>query len=142
MIERLKNIITELNISQKDFAETIGITTSGLSDILNGRTKGVTITLAYAIQAIYNIDAHWLLSGKGGMHLLKTPLTGLSRDEKIATLEAKRRARFEEEKNIPLREAVEAMKKKPESIELVKLVLKIPAGKYQQLKTILKTFLG
>ncbi len=39
--ERLKILISYMNLSQKDFAISIGLTPSSLNDILNGRTKNI-----------------------------------------------------------------------------------------------------
>ena len=56
-----------MNLSQKDFAISIGLTPSSLNDILNGRTKNISKTLLIAIRYVYNINPTWLLTGEGEM---------------------------------------------------------------------------
>ncbi|MBE7413621.1 MAG: helix-turn-helix transcriptional regulator [Leptospiraceae bacterium] len=141
MKDRVKKIIEVSGLTQTEFSERYGIAQSTLSEIVGGRIKKLPVDVMSKLRSELNIDLNWLLTGSGDMYLPVTPLTGKTTAEKHAIIEADRKARFAEEKNIPLREAVEAMKKKPESIELVKLVLKIPTGKYQQLKAILKSFI-
>jgi len=65
--ERLKILINYMNLSQKDFAISIGLTPSSLNDILNGRTKNISKTLLIAIRYVYNINPAWLLTGEGEM---------------------------------------------------------------------------
>jgi len=65
--ERLKILINYMNLSQKDFAVSIGLTPSSLNDILNGRTKNISRTLLIAIRYVYNVNPTWLLKGEGEM---------------------------------------------------------------------------
>jgi len=67
--ERLKILINYMNLSQKDFAISIGLTPSSLNDILNGRTKNISKTLVIAIRYVYNINPSWLMTGEGEMFL-------------------------------------------------------------------------
>ncbi len=70
--ERLKILINYMNLSQKDFAISIGLTPSSLNDILNGRTKNISKTLLIAIRYVYNINPAWLLTGEGVMFITLT----------------------------------------------------------------------
>jgi len=52
----LKGLINQLNMTQADFAESIGITPGGLSDILRGKTKKPSGTLIKLIELKYGVD--------------------------------------------------------------------------------------
>ena len=67
--ERLKILIKSMNLSQKDFAVSVGLTPSSLNDILSGRTKTLSKTLLIAIKYVYNINPAWLLTGEGEMFI-------------------------------------------------------------------------
>lgn len=67
--DRLKNIIEKLDLSQKAFAKSVGLTPSSLNDILNGRTKSISNTLQIAIQYVHGVNPDWLLTGEGEMFL-------------------------------------------------------------------------
>ena len=58
-----------MNLSQKDFAVSVGLTPSCLNDILSGRTKTLSKTLLIAIKYVYNINPAWLLTGEGEMFI-------------------------------------------------------------------------
>lgn len=61
---RLQQIIEESNLTVKDFASKIGITPSGLSDILNGRTKRISVKVLVAIAKEFGINPDWIRTGK------------------------------------------------------------------------------
>lgn len=44
--ERIKIILEENNIKQKDFAKTLGVTESYISAIINKRNKKISLSLA------------------------------------------------------------------------------------------------
>jgi transcriptional regulator with XRE-family HTH domain len=54
-----------LNISQTDFAESLGISFGYLNMLINGRRKVISLTLALLIEKIYGYSAFWLLEGEG-----------------------------------------------------------------------------
>lgn len=61
---RLKLIISDLNITQAELAENIGMTAGGLSDIIRGKTKQPSGCTLKAIEFKYGISVEWLLTGK------------------------------------------------------------------------------
>jgi len=71
MITRLKKIIDDAKLNQKEFAESIGLTPGGLNDILRGKTRQPAGSTVKAIEYKYRINGEWLLTGKG-----KRMLTG------------------------------------------------------------------
>lgn len=67
--ERLKKLIKEIGVKNSEFAESIGLSSGGLSDIISGRNKGISNPVVKAIQYKYNVNPTWLLTGEGGMFL-------------------------------------------------------------------------
>ncbi|MCL2154065.1 MAG: transcriptional repressor LexA [Leptospirales bacterium] len=70
--ERLHIILKTLNLTQIDFAESIGTTQPTLSRQLKDIHK-IDKQVALAIQAVHNISAEWILTGKGEMFLPTSP---------------------------------------------------------------------
>ena len=68
--ERLKAIRSYFDLNQGNFAKSIGLKQGSYSDIERGRT-GLSINLLENLVKNYNINANWLLTGKGKM--LNTP---------------------------------------------------------------------
>jgi len=64
---RFKQVRTTLHLTQVDLATHIGISTSSLSQIENGRINP-TIEIIQKVSQHYQIDLNWLLLGKGSMH--------------------------------------------------------------------------
>jgi transcriptional regulator with XRE-family HTH domain len=66
--KRVKEIRRRLNISQKDFASTIGISSSSLSEIESGKTKpGYEFFKNITLE--YNVNNQYLHTGKGDIFL-------------------------------------------------------------------------
>ena len=61
--ERIKHIRKRVNYSQADFAKTIGIKQSTLSDIERGKI-GVSTNLIQKISKYYYVSTDWILTGK------------------------------------------------------------------------------
>jgi transcriptional regulator with XRE-family HTH domain len=70
MKERLSKIMKEYSISPSRLADRMGIQRSGISHIMSGRNKPGFDFLTSLIDLFPDIDANWLLTGKGDM--LKT----------------------------------------------------------------------
>jgi len=68
MKERLAELIAELGILKKDFAESIGVSTGNLSDWLSGKTEPSAKPLS-RISEKYKVNLNWLVTGKGPMFL-------------------------------------------------------------------------
>ena len=67
MDEQLKKLINLMGISQKDFAESIGISPSAISEVIKGRVQSFNNETMLKIKETYNVNLHWLLTGKGEM---------------------------------------------------------------------------
>lgn len=68
MIDRINLILRAKNITAKQFAEEIGIQPSGMSHILGGRNNPSLDFVNKVIRRYPEIDANWLLLGKGEMY--------------------------------------------------------------------------
>jgi len=63
--DRLKIILKENNLKQKDLASVIGVTESYISAIINGRNNNISQHLANLIEEKYGYGAQWILTGEG-----------------------------------------------------------------------------
>jgi len=66
--DRLKQVLEIAKLNQQQFADSIGTTQATLSRQLKGIHK-IDKQAALAIQAVHNINAAWVLTGKGEMFL-------------------------------------------------------------------------
>ena len=66
MNERLKQIRKHLNLSQRIFAEKLGITDSGLSNLESGK-RNITEQMIISICREFNVNRIWLVEGVGDM---------------------------------------------------------------------------
>lgn len=63
-IEVYNRLITEKKVNgAKDFAKSIGVSTSMMTEISKGRSN-VGVTALQNIVLLYEVDSHWLLTGK------------------------------------------------------------------------------
>ena len=71
--ERIKRVIAEQGIKQRDLAKALGITESSVSTMCSGKSKpsGQTIN---DICRLYNVNKQWLETGTGDMY---NPLDGV-----------------------------------------------------------------
>ena len=69
MINRINLILRAKNITAKQFAEEIGIQPSGMSHIMSGRNNPSLEFVSKVIRRYPEIDANWLLLGKGEMYM-------------------------------------------------------------------------
>ena len=69
MNDRIKQIQLALNMSQKDFAEAIGIAPGALSNIYSGRTNATGNHVNGIHKAFPNINVNWLMFGEGDMYV-------------------------------------------------------------------------
>lgn len=66
MNERLKELRKYLDLSQKVFAEKLGITDSGLSNLESGK-RNLTEQMIISICREFNVNRVWLVEGVGDM---------------------------------------------------------------------------
>jgi transcriptional regulator with XRE-family HTH domain len=94
MRERLAELIKELGILKKDFADNIGVSTGNLADWLNGKTEPSAKALSRIFET-YRVNLNWLVAGNGPM--------------------------FQEPHRIADQQAVYGKKKKPEGDSMTQL---------------------
>ena len=103
MKDRLKYVRKELGLTQKGFAEKLGITQAALNEIEHGRS-GLTKSRLSQIAHVFNVNPEWLTTGQGGVFLEgKTPdeedaaafsrvlerlVKGLSKDDQRVVIES------------------------------------------------------
>lgn len=63
---RLKELRTHLGLSQKNFADRLGITDSGLSNLESGK-RNLTEQMTISICREFNVNRAWLAEGVGDM---------------------------------------------------------------------------
>jgi transcriptional regulator with XRE-family HTH domain len=80
MKDRIQKIIDEENMTPSRFADEVGLNRPAVSHILNGRNNPGLEALQRIINRFPNINATWLITGKGDMHeksdnntVIKTP---------------------------------------------------------------------
>jgi len=78
--ERVKQIRKHLDITQRDFAQSIKISGSFLSEIESGKTKA-SLEFIRNISTLYNINLPFLLHGTGDMFIDRENLVTLRLDE-------------------------------------------------------------
>jgi len=65
--DRLKILISETGLSQKEFAERINISSSAITQFIKGQSKGLNSDTLQSIISVYNVNPSWLLTGEGEM---------------------------------------------------------------------------
>ena len=78
MINRINLILKAKNITARQFAEEIGIQPSGMSHIMSGRNNPSLEFVNKVVRRYPEIDANWLLLGRGEMYM--TGSAGLTPD--------------------------------------------------------------
>lgn len=68
LAQRIKIIRKQLEMSQTEFANAIGITQTSLSQI-EGEKNGISYDVYKAIVGKFNVDPLWLMDGKGEMYI-------------------------------------------------------------------------
>jgi len=64
--QRLKIFRKSVNLNQKEFGESLGLTQGGYSDIERGK-NGVTNRIKIFLHQFHNLNIHWLETGEGDM---------------------------------------------------------------------------
>jgi transcriptional regulator with XRE-family HTH domain len=67
MKERIIQFLRDMNLTSTKFADEIGVQRSSISHILSGRNKPSFDFIEKMLVAYPEIDAQWLITGKGNM---------------------------------------------------------------------------
>ncbi len=73
MNTRLQKFLAAENITQSQFADTIGVARAGVSHVLAGRNKPGYDFMASTMQNFPNLNIEWLMFGKGKMYKEQKP---------------------------------------------------------------------
>ena len=66
-IKRLEALILEFRLTQKQFANSVGVAAGTLSQVLNGK-RNITLAIALKIKQKYSdVSIDWLMKGEGDM---------------------------------------------------------------------------
>lgn len=68
MNERLEKFLAAENLSQTQFAESIGVARAGVSHLLSGRNKPSYDFIEAVMQKYPGLNMEWLILGKGKMY--------------------------------------------------------------------------
>lgn len=63
--ERIKIILSERNLKQIDFAETLGVSANYVNQLVNGKKLNISNTLAKLIEETYGYSTQWIITGEG-----------------------------------------------------------------------------
>lgn len=87
--DRIRLVLDEKNIKQKELASAIRVSESYISNILKGKRRNISSALAMLIEQNFGYSAKWILSGEGERYITQTSIPGLSPTKKrlIAEIE-------------------------------------------------------
>jgi len=117
-MNRLKEAIKALNLTQVEFAKGMGTSQSTIASVTSGKNS-LSKILAFLIEKTYGISSDWLLYGTGEMYVAQS-------EEEIAV----------QEQNSLLRR----IEKNPEIREILGILLKLDKKDLAQILAIAKTF--
>ena len=81
MLERIKIWMNEINISQTNLAENIGVNKATISHIMSGRNKP-SIDFFIKLKEYYSdLDLNWIISGQKTSHSKSSTKLGKSVDK-------------------------------------------------------------
>ncbi len=69
MRDRLKLLISETGLSQKEFSARINISSSAITQFIKGQSKGLNSDTLQSIIKVFKVDPLWLLTGEGEMFI-------------------------------------------------------------------------
>ncbi len=71
-MRHLEDLIAALRMSNSEFANALGISPSAVSDMIHGRVRKISGSVAKLIEYKYHVNPDWLQSGEGEMFLHAT----------------------------------------------------------------------
>lgn len=81
MKDRIIKFLKEMNLTSTKFADEIGVQRSSISHILSGRNKPSFDFIEKMLIAYPDIDAQWLITGKGTMNSDQPSLFNQQKDD-------------------------------------------------------------
>jgi len=78
MREQLKQLLQLLSLSQKEFAESLGLKSAFISDLIHGRAKSFSQESLTKMHEKYGVNVNWLLTGSGDALAAKSQHSSLN----------------------------------------------------------------
>ena len=87
--DRIRLILDERHMKQKDLANAIKVTESYVSNMVKGKRCNISESLALLIEQTYGYSARWVLTGEGDCYVSKSDTPDLTPTKKrlIAEIE-------------------------------------------------------
>ncbi|EMK12914.1 MULTISPECIES: helix-turn-helix domain-containing protein [Leptospira] len=130
MKDRLRFLIDSLGISDREFCQSAGILQSRLSEVLNDRTVNLSVGALIDIHRVHDVNLNWLIAGDGDVFCSPKIFQYNSIGEIKNTFQ-----------NSPAQAAGFLVARRPELLELLRILVRVPVSRYKQIKVILKSFL-
>jgi len=111
--DRIRTIIRESGLKQKEFAKKINVTDSYISKLVRDET-GISNSTAMLIEQIYGYSKNWIMTGEG-QKIIRGGGLSVLQNEIIANVE--RMNRDELQALLAFIESIKKLKHKPESEE-------------------------
>ena len=89
MLERIKIWMNEINISQTNLAENIGVNKATISHIISGRNKPSIDFFIKLKQHYVDLDLNWIISGQNTIHTNSSRKYGKSVDKIVVMYDDK-----------------------------------------------------
>ncbi|WP_061222156.1 helix-turn-helix domain-containing protein [Leptospira weilii] len=120
MSDRIRVLLKALGVTQKEFADNVGISQGFVSEIINGKNVPSHETLA-RIAFKYRVNLNWLINGEGEMFIPQ-------RDELYKYSDENRNIMFQ-------------IHQKPEMFEFIKSLLDASDDQWERIREIVKLVL-
>ncbi|MDO6395451.1 helix-turn-helix transcriptional regulator [Leptospira santarosai] len=130
MKDRLRILIDSLGISDRAFCQSVGIGQSRLSEVLNDRTENLSLNALIDIHRAHDVNLNWLIVGTGDVFCSPRVVQYNSIIEIKNTIQ-----------NSPAQAAHFLVSRRPELLELLRILVRVHTSRYKQIKVILKSFL-
>jgi len=93
--DRIRLILDEQHLKQKDLASAIKVTEGYVSNLAIGKRRNISEALAFMIEQIYGYSARWVLTGEGDRYVTKSEAPELSPAKKRVIAEIERMSETE-----------------------------------------------
>jgi len=76
--QRLRKIRRDSELNQKEFADSLGMTSQRISELERGKLKNLKPDEISKLKEIYNVDTLWLTTGEGKFSVDKGAIVGVN----------------------------------------------------------------
>jgi len=100
MKDRIIQFLQEKNLTSTKFADIIGVQRSSISHILSGRNKPSFDFIEKMLIAYPDLDAQWLITGKGEMNINEPSLFNHQKERENTNIITQRESNIQKSTNI------------------------------------------